>query len=100
MPPLTAAESGLGLCRLVVLGTDPVSSTLHPWEAAQFHSLQRKVLKYRLPILVTTLGLKGLLYLLSRFSSAQLVRHLEIPFRRCLTVQFILQSSSPSSLRR
>lgn len=52
MPPLTAAESGLGLCRLLVLGTNPVSSTLHPWEAARFQSLQRKVLKYRLPVLV------------------------------------------------
>lgn len=80
MPALTAAGSGLGLCRLPVLGTDPLSSTLQPREAARLRSLQRKVLKHRLPVLVTTLRLKGLLSLMSRFSSAQLVRHLEIPF--------------------
>lgn len=61
MPHLTAAESGLGLCRLPVLGTDPVSSTLPPREAARLRSLQRKVLKHRLPVRITTLGLKGLL---------------------------------------
>lgn len=68
-----------------------------PREAAR--PPRSRVPKRRLPVLVTTRGLEELLSLLRGLGSAQPVRHLQIPFQRCSTVQFILQLSSPSSLK-
>lgn len=68
-----------------------------PREAAR--PPRSRVPKRRLPVLVTTRGLEELLSLLRGLGSAQPVRHLQIPFQRCSTGQFILQLSSPSSLK-